>query len=81
MLPNEKITRPMTAAQLRYIRHKWELSAAEFARFVGVAEPRTVRRWESGETPIPGTVIRLVNLLLACEPAREEIGLENGHNF
>lgn len=33
------------------------LSATEWAKTVALREPRTVRRWVSGESPVPEVVI------------------------
>lgn len=46
----------MTPEHLRSFRHSLGLSQAEFARMLGVANGRTVRRWEAGEISIPGPV-------------------------
>lgn len=52
----------MTPADLRSARQSLGLSQAEFARAVGVASDRTVRKWEDGERDIPGPVAVLVIL-------------------
>ncbi len=54
----------MVPADLKAARLKLGLSAARFAVEVGVGSGRTVRRWEAGDSPIPGPVERLVNFLL-----------------
>lgn len=56
----------MTPEQVRRMRvDKLELSAARFARLVGIADGRTVRRWEAGEVPVPPTVSAVCDLLLS----------------
>jgi transcriptional regulator with XRE-family HTH domain len=44
----------MSPAELKTARHELGLSAQAFARLIGVHDGRTVRRWESGDAPIPG---------------------------
>lgn len=54
----------MTPADLKSARKALGLSQAEFARAVGVASDRTVRKWEDGERDIPGPVAVICDL---CE--------------
>lgn len=54
----------MTPDELRKARQTLGLSAARFAAAVGVADGRTVRRWEAGDRDIPGSVVILVRLML-----------------
>ena len=54
----------MTPSKIREARHALGLSAERFAAAVGVASGRTVRRWERGDRPIPGSVALLVARLL-----------------
>jgi DNA-binding transcriptional regulator YiaG len=58
----------MTPDQLTTAIHSLGLSAEGFARAAGVSG-RTVRHWQHGDRPIPGLLVALVELLLACEPA------------
>ena len=44
----------MTPSELKIARKDLGLSAQAFARLIGVHDGRTVRRWESGDAPIPG---------------------------
>lgn len=61
----------MTPAELKSARAALGLSAAGFARAVGVESGRTVRRWESGERDIPGPVLALLAIWLDPQcPAR-----------
>jgi hypothetical protein len=53
-----------TPAQLRAAREFLELSADGLARMVGVEDGRTVRRWESGERELPGSVTVMVETAL-----------------
>jgi DNA-binding transcriptional regulator YiaG len=46
----------MTAHELKTIRADLGLTAEAFATILGVADGRTVRRWEGGERAIPGPV-------------------------
>ena len=48
-------TPPMTSTELHAIRTSHGLSLADTAHILGVNE-RTVRRWESGTSPIPAGV-------------------------
>jgi len=48
----------MTAAELRTVITASGFSASRWAREVVYREPRTVRRWLSGESPIPQSVAR-----------------------
>lgn len=48
-------TPPMTSTELHTIRTSHGLSLADAAHILGVNE-RTVRRWESGTSPIPAGV-------------------------
>lgn len=59
----------MTGAELRAARQTLGLNALAFARLCHV-DGRTVRYWEADDRAIPGPLIALVELLLACEPAR-----------
>lgn len=43
-------------AQLRAAIDRSGLSASEYARTILTRDPRTVRRWLSGESPIPQAV-------------------------
>lgn len=47
------------------------LSLDEFTVCFGIANPRTVRRWQTGEKEPPGPVIVMIDLLLNCPAARE----------
>lgn len=58
----------MTPKQLKSARKKLGLSARGLARALemdGQWADRTIRRWESGELPVPGPVAVAVRLL--CE--------------
>lgn len=53
----------MTPSELKSHRKKLRLSAEAFARLVGAATGRTVRRWEHDKNNIPGAVARLLQVL------------------
>lgn len=57
----------MTPAEIKAARASFGLSQAAFADLIGV-NPRTVRRWESGETAVPRRAARLVLVLFAINP-------------
>ncbi|MDE3114178.1 MAG: helix-turn-helix domain-containing protein [Pseudomonadota bacterium] len=63
----------MTPADLKAARKELGLSQAEFARVVGVASDRTVRKWEDAERDIPGPVIVLVGLMLEMPAVRRAL--------
>lgn len=54
----------MTRDQLRAAIAASGLSISEFARSVLVRDPRTLRRWLSGERPIPRHVLEKIAKLL-----------------
>ena len=45
-------------AALRRLGYTWEEAAAEFG-----VNPRTLARWASGESAVPGPVVRLITCL------------------
>ena len=54
----------MTGDELREIRTTaLRLTQSEFALAVGVSGDRTVRKWETGERPVPPAVAKLAELL------------------
>lgn len=53
----------MTPAELRAFRTALGLSGAVFARLVGAADARSVRRWEAAGNDIPRSVVAMVRLL------------------
>jgi len=65
----------LTPTELRSIRAALGLSAQGLARILGVAEGRTVRRWEAGDNDIPGPVAVLLDLLLHIPGARKHLGV------
>jgi DNA-binding transcriptional regulator YiaG len=52
----------LTPTDLKHARRQLGLSLNEFARAVGVATGRTVRKWEDGDRDIPGPVITILEL-------------------
>ena len=66
----------MTGTDLKALRLRLGMSAAKFAAFLGVAEQRTIRRWEAGEAPIPGPVALLMRGIGASAAVRSYYGLE-----
>lgn len=65
----------MTPADFKAARHTLNLSTAQLARLFRVSGGRTVRRWESGESAIPGPAQVLINLLQA------RLAMFNDRNF
>lgn len=56
----------MNAAQLREAREHFGLSTADLAallRMRGAGADRTVRKWESGELPVPGYVSLIFDIM------------------
>ncbi|MCW2249355.1 DNA-binding transcriptional regulator YiaG [Azospirillum fermentarium] len=54
----------MTPEAFKEARHTLGLSAQGMADALGVAEGRTVRRWEAGDRDIPGPAIALLRIWL-----------------
>ena len=57
------------------------LSHDGFAELVGVADGRTVRRWEAGEKDIPGSVWLVLELLYEIPEARKYLNLNVDPNW
>ena len=55
----------MTPTQLKKAREKLGVTQSELAEIVGLKWGRTVRKWEGGESSIPGTVHMLLHMFLA----------------
>lgn len=68
---------PMTPESLRTARQTLGLSAAKLAALLrlGACGARTVRRWEVGDSAIPGPVEVALELLLERHQASAHIGL------
>ena len=56
-MPDAPATRSEAMALLRAAIDRAGLSASEYARAVLIRDPRTLRRWLSGESPIPQSVL------------------------
>lgn len=54
----------MTPAEFRAARKSFGLTQAALAADLGLKDGRTIRRWESGERPIPGPVCIAIEALL-----------------
>lgn len=65
----------MTGKEIRRARMALGMSARRFADLVRVADGRTVRRWESGESLVPGPVSVLVELILSEPAIRKRFGI------
>lgn len=65
----------MTPAEFKSARHALGLSAEGLAKLVQVQSGRTVRRWESGDSDIPGPVVVLVQALMESRQVRRHFGL------
>lgn len=60
----------MTATQFKQARLRLGLSQSRMAEALGVEGEhgnRTVRRWENGERAVPGSVAKLIEILLKAE--------------
>ena len=66
----------LTPAELKAARHQLGLSAKRFAELIQIGDGRTVRRWEAGDSAIPGPVNVIVGLLLTLPAARRAVGLK-----
>lgn len=58
----------MTPLQIKHIRRAYGMSANTFAELTGVASGRTVRRWEAGDSDVPGSVVNLLRILGWIDP-------------
>lgn len=54
----------MSPEEFKEAKRKLGLSAQGMATALGVADGRTVRRWESGERDVPGPAIVLLRIWL-----------------
>jgi DNA-binding transcriptional regulator YiaG len=54
----------MTPLELKAARKTLGLTQGELARALGMSGDRIVRRWESGERPVPGPVARMVRVFI-----------------
>ncbi len=64
----------MTNKELHEAHKRLGLSAAKAARFFQVSDGKTVRRWWSGESAIPGPVQVLTKALIESDSVREFFG-------
>lgn len=55
--------------QMVAFRKKRDLSQANLADLIGAGHPRTVRRWENDETPVPAWVPKMIHAISALEAA------------
>lgn len=68
---------PLTPDELKAARKALGLTADGFAKWVQVADGRTVRRWEAGDRDIPGPVQVLVVAALESRAVRQHFGLRD----
>ena len=55
----------MTPQQLKSARAQLGgLTQSQMAEIIGIKHDRTIRKWESGERPVPDAVAMLLNLFL-----------------
>lgn len=55
----------MTPEQLKSARAQLGgLTQSQLAKIIGIKWDRTIRKWESGERPVPDAVAMLLNLFL-----------------
>jgi len=52
----------MTPAEFKAIRIKMRLTQSQMAEWLYIKDGRTIRAWESGKNPIPGSVIKCLEL-------------------
>jgi hypothetical protein len=64
----------MSPAELDAALESLEMEQVELARIADV-NPKTVRRWVSGEVPVPGLAALLLRLLLARPELKGVIGV------
>lgn len=68
----------MTPAELKSARRMLGMSAARFARLVGIKGGRTVYRWENPAGTVPERVAILVRIALERPDALEMMGKTDG---
>ena len=61
----------MTKDEIRAARQALGMSQSQLGKAVGGANARTVRRWESGESQVPGSVAKLLERLV--EDSRKDV--------
>lgn len=66
----------MTPEELHEAHRKLGLSASKAAKFFQVSDGKTVRRWWSGESSIPGAVAILTDALIKSKSVRNYFGLD-----
>lgn len=66
----------MTPADIKSARHALGLSTEGFARLLRVQSGRTVRRWEAGDSDIPGPVEVLTEAIMSSPEVRRHFGIE-----
>ena len=62
-------------AYFRYLRVKLGLSHDKFAELIDMGSGRNIRRWESGEKEIPGSVWLVLELIYSLDDVQEFLGL------
>jgi DNA-binding transcriptional regulator YiaG len=67
----------MTPAELRASLTRLNLSQVGAARLLNV-DPRTMRRWISGEIAVPGPVVVLLDLMEHCAPVLDYLKARAG---
>jgi DNA-binding transcriptional regulator YiaG len=66
----------MKPSDIRSLRRSLNLTQGRLARLIGVADYKTVLRWEKGEWPVTGSS-RTLLLMLKASPARMLAMLRN----
>ena len=61
----------MTPAELKSIRHSLGLSTSGCARMLRLKSPRTIRKWEAGDTEIPGPAEIVLELVRDMPAVRD----------
>lgn len=72
----KKGDRIMTPAEFKAARHALGLSAEGCAKLLLVQSGRTVRRWEAGDSDVPGPVQVLMTALVDSAEVRRYFGLQ-----
>ena len=65
----------MTPTELKTARHSLGLGVEKFARVLRVESERTIRRWERGQSPIPGCVTLVLDMINNVPGAKTYLGL------
>lgn len=75
---SDQINHPaaMTGAELRAARAALGLTGRQLADLLQIASDRTIRRYEAGDSEVPGPVVVILRALVESAAVREYFGYE-----